>query len=99
MKKIKSLTLLLATVLIAGSGCLKDKGFDDHEYGANDPDGSPAGVGFTLGARIFNNTGLVVSTTPQNLDTSTVLISLLSSKPSSNDVHITVAVDNNLVTD
>ncbi len=103
MKQVKWIACLFALVAIAGTGCLKDKGFDNHEYGINDPDGSPAGVGFTLGTKFDNNkglvnAGLVLSSAPQTLDGQTVLISLLSGHPASADIHIQVAVDQSYVT-
>lgn len=61
MKRIKSLSLLLVAIAIAGTGCLKDKGFDNHEYGINDPDGSPAGVGFNLGVAFKQSVGINLS--------------------------------------
>lgn len=97
MKKIKFLTLILTSIVLVGTGCLKDKDYDNHVYGINDADASPAGVGFTLGVKYFNNTGLTLSADPQNLDTSVASISLLSGKPASSDVHVTIQVDPSLL--
>ena len=47
----------------------------------------------------MNSTGLVLSNLPQNVDEDVVSISLLSSVPAPHDIHIQVAVDQNLVTD
>ena len=99
MKKIKLITLGLAAMVIAGTGCLKDKGFDDNQYGINDPDASPAGVGFNLGQKFFNNTGLVLSDQPQNVDSAVVLISLLSGNPAASDISVQVSKDPSIVAD
>lgn len=99
MKKIKFLTLILTSIVLVGTGCLKDKDYDNHVYGINDADGSPAGVGFTLGVKYFNTTGLTLSPDPQNLDTAVASISLLSGKPASTDVKVTIQVDPTLLTE
>jgi hypothetical protein len=38
MKKIISSSLILAILAVAFTGCLKDKNFDNHTLGLNDPD-------------------------------------------------------------
>ena len=97
MKKIKFITLLLSAVLIAGVGCVKDKGFEDHQYGINDPDASPAGVGFLNGVGILNAVGLDVSTNSQGISTP-LTISLLTPNVPTTDVHVTLAFDSMVVT-
>lgn len=99
MKKIKFLTFLLAAIALTGTGCLKDKGYDNQQYGINDADASPAGVGFTLGVKFFNNTGLTLSDQPQLIDSAVVTISLLSGKPAATDVVVKVQVDPALLAD
>lgn len=99
MKKIKFLTLLLVAIAVTGTGCLKDKGYDNQQYGINDADASPAGVGFTLGVNFFNNTGLTLTDQPQLVDSAVVTISLLSGKPATTDVVVKVQVDPALLTD
>ena len=54
MKRIFLASALLATMGLFLTGCLKDKGFDNHEYGINDPDTQPPGIGFPLGAKAKN---------------------------------------------
>ena len=57
MKKI-SITLALFTAMaFAFTGCLKDKGFENGEYGINDPDTQPPGVGFQFGSKSRNDYG------------------------------------------
>jgi hypothetical protein len=99
MKQIKWITGLFIVLSFAVTGCLKDEGFENHEYGINDPDVSPAGIGFTLGVKYLNSTGLYLSDLPQDVDTDVVLISLLSSSPATTDIHVHVEVDQALVTD
>lgn len=90
MKKLLSSALLLATLAVAFTGCLKDKGFDNHTYGINDPDTQPPGVGFPLGANAKNGYGLNVATTNQVLD-GFVYVNLESGNAAKSDVHITLA--------
>ena len=46
---MKKITLLaLAAITMVSTGCLKDKGFENQEYGIKDPSSSPAGIGFNL---------------------------------------------------
>jgi hypothetical protein len=97
MKKIKSLSLMLAIIVIAASGCLKDKGFENHEYGINDADNSPAGVGFHLGIRYRNAAGLDLSSTPQTIE-NVVIVSLLSGQVATSDVRVKLQVDPTIIT-
>ncbi len=92
MKKLKLATLLCAAVIIAGTGCLKDKGFDNNSYGINDPDASPKGVGFTRGIKLKNTAGINVADTPQTIK-GILTISLLAGKPAQEDIHIKLALD------
>jgi Domain of unknown function (DUF1735) len=90
MKQIIALSLLLSTMAVAFSGCLKDKGFDNNRYGINDPDTQPPGVGFPLGANAKNAVGIDVSGTTQVLD-GLVYVNLESGIPTPADVKITIA--------
>jgi hypothetical protein len=96
MKQIKLAILFLAVTFI-GTGCLKDEGFDNHEYGINDPDATPLGVGFNLGTKSIVSSGVTLSNDPQILDPASVLISLLNGRTSSSDIHITIVSDTGLV--
>jgi len=89
MKKILSTTLFVAAMAVAFTGCLKDKGFDNHTYGINDPDTQPPGVGFPLAAKAKNDYGLDVSASPQVVN-DMVYVNLESGKPASSDVHVTL---------
>lgn len=92
MKKIFLASSLLAVLGLFLAGCLKDKGFDNHEYGINDPDTQPPGVGFPLGARAKNTVGLNVEGTPQVVD-DIVYVNLNSGSPAPSDIQITLTIN------
>ena len=92
MKKLLSTSLLLASMAVAFTGCLKDKGFENHTYGINDPDSQPPGVGFPKAASAKNSVGVDLSTTSQSVN-GLVFVNLESGSPASSDVHITLVVD------
>lgn len=98
MKRIKSLSLLLVAIAIAGTGCLKDKGFDNHEYGINDPDGSPSGVGFNLGVAFKHNVGINLSGDPQTVK-GIINVALFSSTLAQNDINVKIASDPTIISD
>ena len=87
--------MLFASLVIAGTGCLKDKGFENHEYGINDPDSSPAGVGFVLGINAKNSRAIELGT---NQKITSITINYQGGTAPSQDVHITLAVDPTIVT-
>ena len=97
MKKITFSLFILAAIFVSGTGCLKDKGFDNNEYGINDPDASPKGVGFLQGVKFVNPIGLNLTADPQTVETPLV-ISLLSAANTTSDVHVQVATDQSIVT-
>lgn len=92
MKKILSTSLLVAAMAVAFTGCLKDKGFDNHTYGINDPDSQPPGVGFPKAASAKNTVGVDLSASSQSIN-GLVYVNLESANPASSDVHITLALD------
>lgn len=96
MKKVKFLTVLLGATLIAGTGCLKDKGYDNNEYGINDPNNSPAGLGFHKGVAYKVNVGLDLSPDPQVINNQAVIM-LMAGKPAQQDISITLSVDPTIV--
>lgn len=97
MKKLLLKTTLFAAFAVIATGCLKDKGFEDHEYGINDPDESPAGIGFPLGSKASNIVGIEVSSAPQVISREPV-ITLFAGDPAPNDITITLTLNPNLVT-
>lgn len=96
MKKLLASSLFLATIVVALTGCLKDKGFDNNQYGINDPDTQPPGVGFPLAANKKNTFGLDVSGANQIVE-GLVYVNLEAGTPSSSDIVITLALDSNLI--
>lgn len=95
MKKlIISSALLAATVIF--SGCLKDKGFEDHEYGINRPEDSPPGVGFPWATSAdVNITSIEVRTTAQTVQTPT--ITLAADQPAAQDITVNLTANQALV--
>ena len=91
MKKILSSFLLIAVVAIAFTGCLKDKGFDNHTYGINDPDTQPPGVGFPFAANAKNDFGLDAGSTTNQFVNGLLYVNLEAGNPASSDVHVTLA--------
>src|SRR5688572_3700849 len=93
MKKIFLISLLSASALFF-AGCLKDEGFDNQEYGINDPDTQPPGVGFPLASKTNNKTtvGLNFVATSQTIN-DVLFINLEAAQPASSDVHITLKID------
>lgn len=97
MKKIITSFFLVATIVIGFTSCLKDKEFDNHEYGINDPDTQPPGVGFPLAAKAKNTVGVNVSSSPQSVD-GVVYVNLETGKAASSDVHVTLQLNDALRT-
>ncbi len=95
MKKIIISSALLAATFIF-SGCLKDKGFDNHEYGINRPQGSPPGVGFPWATSAdVNITSVEVKTTPQTVQAPTIVFA--ADQPAPQDIHVNLVANPALV--
>lgn len=92
MKKIVLASVLFAALGFGLAGCLKDKGFENHEYGINDPDTQPPGVGFAFGNRSKTDYGLDVSASPQQVE-NIVFINLFTGTAPTSDVQVTL-IDN-----
>jgi Domain of unknown function (DUF1735) len=90
MKKIILGSLLFSAACFVLTSCLKDKGFENFQYGINDPDTQPPGVGFPLGSKPKNDFGLDVTGSTQVVD-GFVYVNLESGVPASSDVTITIA--------
>lgn len=97
MKKIFLASVLFAVSGFMLTGCLKDKGFDNHQYGINDPDTQPGGVGFPLGAKAINSYGLNVSGTTQVVN-DLVYVNLESGSAAPADILVTLAINSALIT-
>jgi hypothetical protein len=96
MKKILSTTTLIIALSVAFTSCLKDKGFENNEYGINDPDTQPPGVGFPLAANKKNTVGLNVSGSNQRVD-DIVFVNLNAGITAPTDIQVTIALDSNIV--
>lgn len=95
MKKLLVSSLSVIALAILGTGCLKDKDFEDQAYGTQSGDGNPA-VSFP--ARAAGETivyGLISQPTPYQLVGPH--IALEGTGPLGSDVHVNLAVDNVLV--
>lgn len=88
MKKITSILTILAATFVM-TGCLKDKGFNNNEYGINDPDTQPPGVGFPLASKSKVDFGLNVASTVQTV-TDIVYVNLESGVAAPSDVAVTL---------
>ncbi len=85
---------LAACLLFANTGCLKDKGFDNNEYGLNNPQNSAVGVGFPESANKINVTAIESSATPTLLKLA--LVNLLSDSPAEQDINVTLVRDTSI---
>lgn len=95
--------LLTASLFLAlgvsFTSCLKDKGFEDQQYGINDPDTQPPGVGFPLSAKAnnLNTVGVNVATTAQAVD-GVVYVNLLGGRTATSDITVTLTLNDALRT-
>lgn len=94
--RLLSLSLFAATALLLTS-CLKDKGFENGTYGINDPDNSPAGVGFPRAASAKYTVGVELSSDPQSVD-GVVYVNLESGSPAPTDITVTFQLNDGLRT-
>jgi len=99
MKKISF--ILLSAVVLFGTSCMKDNGFDDQTYGIKDPAASKDAVGFNLegGVNYKKNVGLVVSDQPQVIDENKLMIGFYSEAPATRDIKVQVALDPSIIDD
>ncbi len=98
-RKVNILFLLLSTIFLGNMGCVKDDGFDNNEYGINDP-GSIPGVLFQQskvdadGNQVPNLSGIFSVNTPQTIQT---LVKIAAAGPVTSDLRIGITVDNTLL--
>lgn len=100
MKRISFMAL--AVLLISQTSCLKDKGFDNQEYGIKDPSSASAvGIGFNLlnKTNYKRTVGVLISDQPQQIDGDAVMLALYSSSKADKDIHVKVAVDPTILDD
>ncbi len=98
MKKILSSSFLLATIAVALTGCLKDKGFDNNTYGVKDPSSQPPGVGFALANVSKNTVGLNAGVPTNQAIGDVAFIKLFAPTPAKSDITITLALNDALRT-
>ena len=98
MKKILSSSLILAVLAVAFTGCLKDKGFDNHTYGINDADTQPPGVGFPLAVNEKNTVGLDAGIATNQAINDIVWVNLEGGSPAKSDVHVVLVLNDALRT-
>ncbi len=94
MKKFVKSAALLSAFAIFFSSCLKDKGFENNEYGINSPDDSPAAVGFKDGIKPAVVLGVGADATPQTV--SFLLIYTGAAAPST-DITVNIAYDSTII--
>ncbi|GEM_PF-404708 len=90
MKKIIVGSFFLTVLSFVFTGCLKDKGFDNYEYGINDPDTQPPGVGFPFGSKAKNDVGVDVSGSVQTIE-NLVYVNLEAGTTPSADINVTIS--------
>jgi len=95
MKKLLIAITLFSTVLLTGVGCLKDKGFEDKEYGTDIIE--VKGVAFPQTSSSPIIVGLNSQTTPSIANGP--IITLEQDGVASSDVTVTLTINNTLVTD
>jgi hypothetical protein len=88
MKKLLLNTSLFAVMAVLFTSCLKDKNYENGNYGINDPDDASPGVGFALGDKT-QGFGLDVSATAQIVN-GYVYVNLLTGNPASADVLVNI---------
>jgi hypothetical protein len=93
MKKLLTITSLACAMLF--SSCLKDKGFENNEYGINLNDGSPAAVAFKKGNEAKSSFGVDVATGSQEL---ALLVNYTGATPSNVDITVNIVIDNSILT-
>lgn len=95
MKKTLVLTSLLAFCALLFSSCLKDKGFENNEYGINLDGGSPPAVEFIKGNAAKTTFGVNVDPGSQFVEL--VLVYTGGTAPST-DITVGLQIDNSLLT-
>ena len=96
----KQLVYIIASAVTASlllTACLKDNGFDKHQYGIKDPAGSEVGVGFPQAANAVNVSAMELRNTSQQINLA--LVNLLSDEPAEKDIRINLQVHQGLVND
>ncbi len=94
MKKLFKIASLLSVSALILSGCLKDKGFDNNEYGINLTDGSPAAVAFADGAKAIASGAITADPTPQTVS---YVINYTGATPPATDIVVSLTLSNAVI--
>src|ERR1700712_3667046 len=94
MKKILMASFAFAALALLGTGCLKDKGFNNQQYGLVVPD--QKGVSFPQSRSVSSILYGIVSSV--NADSVKGPFISLESAAQSSDIHLTLSVNDALVT-
>jgi hypothetical protein len=94
MKKV-FLTMFAASAIILGTGCLKDKGYDDNKYGLNGIDNSPKTIGIPEASIKVNIRSVIPTTTPATVQM--VQVNLNSNLAAPEDLHVNLVANPTLV--
>lgn len=94
MKKIVYASMFAACLAILGTGCIKDKAYENHEYGLTNPADGPKGISFVQSANNPNIVGLDVSTNPQTAQTR---ITVEADQVAQTDITVTLQANNALL--
>lgn len=86
---------LYMLAIVGITSCLKDKDYEDHQYGSYGAGSSKTGVGFPESANAINNIALENVDTEQDFDVA--LVNLLSANPAATDIKVIVEPDPTLV--
>jgi hypothetical protein len=97
MKKLLLFVSLFSGLVLLCTGCLKDKGFENGEYGINDPGSQPPGIGFPRAIAAKYNLGINLSSASQSA-AGVVYVNLESGLPATSDIHITLTLNDALRT-
>jgi hypothetical protein len=98
MKKILLSSFILAVLAVVFTGCLKDKGFDDNQYGINDPDTQPPGVGFPLSTSAKYTIGLDAGVPTLQKINNVIFINIMGSSAPKSDVKVKIKMNDALRT-
>lgn len=95
-KVISKISLLLLSAAMF-TGCLKDKGFENQEYGIKDPSGGAIGISIPEASSGSKSISIDAVTTPQVV--ALFDINLESDKQAPSDLHVNLTLNPTLVAD
>lgn len=99
LRNIKYVLLALVIFSITFTGCLKDKAFDNNEIqSVHGPETKVIGIVLTA-ATVNNFLGLAFNNSNTDTVINLIPVTLATHDPAPEDIHITLAVNNQLLTD